>query len=263
MASRNRRALTDDQLQEVLALAAGADSAELKLTVPEADHRSTVAALGLDPLQGQIRQVFFLDTPELELDKAGLIVRARRVQGRDPDSVVKLRPVVPEELPAKLRKSPDLVVELDTMPGGYVCSASVKRRFGKVDVRDAVRGEVPIRKLFSKSQRAFFADHAPEGITLENLVPLGPIFVLKLNFVPKGLKRKLVAEMWLYPDGSRILELSTKCAPSELFDVAAQARAFLTAQGVDLSGKQETKTRSALRQFAKLAREGQAALAPA
>ena len=181
--------------------------------------------------------MFFLDTPELELDKAGLIVRARRVQGRDPDSVVKLRPVVPEELPAKLRKSPDLVVELDTMPGGYVCSASVKRRFGKVDVRDAVSGEVPIRKLLSKSQRAFFADHAPEGITLEDLVPLGPIFVLKLNFVPKDFKRKLVAEMWLYPDGSRILELSTKCAPSELFDVAAQARAFLAAQGVDLSGK--------------------------
>jgi hypothetical protein len=265
VASRGTKALTDDQLQEVLALAAGADSAELKLTVPEADHRSTVAALGLDPLQGQIRQVFFLDTPELELDKAGLIMRARRVQGRDPDSVVKLRPVVPEELPAKLRKSPDLVVELDAMPGGYVCSASVKRRFGKVDIRDAVSGEVPIRKLFSKSQRAFFADHAPEGITLEHLVPLGPIFVLKLNFVPKGFgfKRKLVAEMWLYPDGSRILELSTKCAPSELFDVAARARAFLVAQGVDLSGKQETKTRSALRQFAKLAREGQAALAPA
>ena len=263
MASRTAKTLTDDQLQEALSLAAGADSAELKLTVPEADHRSTVASLGLDPLQGQIRQVFFLDHPELELDKAGLIVRARRVQGRDPDSVVKLRPVVPEELPAKLRKSPDLVVELDTMPGGYVCSASVKRRFGKVDVRHAVSGEVPDPQAVLQSQRAFFADHAPEGITLENLVPLGPIFVLKLNFVPKGFKRKLVAEMWLYPDGSRILELSTKCAPSEVFEVAAEARAFLTAQGVDLSGKQETKTRTALRQFAKLAREGRLALAPA
>ena len=55
--------------------------------------------------------------------------------------------------------------------------------------------------------------------------------------------------MWLYPDGSRILELSTKCAPAEAFQVAAEARAFLTAQGVDLTGEQQTKTRKALEFF--------------
>jgi hypothetical protein len=75
---------------------------------------------------------------------------------------------------------------------------------------------------------------------------LGPIFVLKLKFAPKNFDRKMVAEMWLYPDGSRILELSTKCAPTEAFQVAAEARAFLSEQGVDLGGEQETKTRKAL-----------------
>ena len=44
------------------------------------------------------------------------------------------------------------------------------------------------------------------------------------------------------PDGSRILELSTKCAPAEGFQVAAETRAFLAAQGVGLSGEQQTKT---------------------
>jgi hypothetical protein len=257
------RQLSDEQLQEVLALGAGADSVELKLTVPEEHHRSTIDGLGLDPLQAQIRQVFFFDTPELVLDAAGLVVRARRVQGRDSDSVIKLRPVVPEELPKKLRRSPDLVVELDAMPGGYVCSASLSRRFGKVDVKDAVSGAVPIQKLFSKQQRAFYADHAPDGVTLDDLAVLGPIFVLKLNFVPKDFDRKLVAEAWLYPDGSRILELSTKCAPGEAFDVAARSRAFLTGRGVDLSGKQQTKTRTALKFFAKHVQEQQPAAAGA
>ena len=78
---------------------------------------------------------------------------------------------------------------------------------------------------------------------------LGPIFVLKLKFSPKGFDRRLVAEMWLYPDGSRILELSTKCAPAEAFEVAAEARAFLTERGVDLAGEQQTKTRKALEFF--------------
>jgi hypothetical protein len=57
--------------------------------------------------------------------------------------------------------------------------------------------------------------------------------------------------MWLYPDGSRILELSTKAVPAEAFQVAAEARAFLTARGVDLSAEQATKTKSALQFFAK------------
>jgi hypothetical protein len=69
---------------------------------------------------------------------------------------------------------------------------------------------------------------------------------LKLTVPELGL----VAEMWLYPDGSRILELSTKCAPSEAFQVAAEGRAFLTDHGIDLSGEQQTKTRKALEFFA-------------
>ena len=59
--------------------------------------------------------------------------------------------------------------------------------------------------------------------------------------------------MWLYPDGSRVLELSTKCAPAEAFQVAAEARSFLAGKGVDLSGEQQTKTRKALQYFAKAA----------
>jgi hypothetical protein len=61
----------------------------------------------------------------------------------------------------------------------------------------------------------------------------------------------MVAEMWLYPDNSRILELSTKCAPAEAIEVAAEARAFLERRGVDLGGEQETKTRKALAYFSK------------
>jgi hypothetical protein len=63
--------------------------------------------------------------------------------------------------------------------------------------------------------------------------------------------RRLVAELWLYPDGSRILELSTKCAPSETFQVAAEAKAFLGDRGVDITGVQQTKTATALRFFSK------------
>ena len=75
--------------------------------------------------------------------------------------------------------------------------------------------------------------------------------MLKLKFAPEGYDRKLVSELWLYPDNSMILELSTKCAPSEAFQVAAETGSFLTQKGVELTGEQETKTKKALEYFSK------------
>jgi hypothetical protein len=256
---RKTRRLTDAQLEQMLALTTHADSVELKLTIPDSEQRSTVNALGMDPLEGQIRQVFFFDTPDLALNKQGVVVRARRVQGRGDDTVVKLRPIVPDQLHPSVRNAKTMVVEVDAMPGGYVCSASFKGSLGPGDaVKQVAAGDRAIRKLYSKEQRAFYATHAPEGLALDDLMVLGPINVLKLKFTPKGLKRRLVAELWLYPDGERILELSTKCAPTEGFQVAAEMRAFLADRGVDLYGEQHTKTKTALDYFAKTLQAGAA-----
>jgi hypothetical protein len=250
-ATTARPALSDDEFAQLVGLIKDADSVELKLTVPEQDQRATVAALGIDPLDSQIRQVFFFDTPDLALDKHGIVVRARRVQKKGDDSVVKLRPIVPHELPARVRRSPSFGVEVDAMPGGFVCSGSLKRAMEPTAVQAVVSGQSSLRKLFSKEQRAFFAAHGPDGIELDDLAILGPIFVLKVKYAPAAFARKLVAELWMYPDDSRILELSTKCAPTEAFQVAAEARAYLSERGVNLAGEQQTKTRTALEFFSK------------
>jgi hypothetical protein len=256
--SKNRpvAAIADEQLTELLALMKGADSVELKLTVPISDRSPAAHALGVDPLEAQIRQVYFFDTPDLALYNSGVVVRARRVQRKGDDSVVKLRPVVPDQLEPDLRSSPAFGVEVDAMPGGYVCSGSMKGA-PRVSVRDAVMGREPLRKLFSKEQRALYKAHAPEEVELDKLAVLGPVFVLKLKFSPEGYDRKLVAEAWLYPDNTMILELSTKCAPGEAFQVATEAKAFLSGHGIDFTGEQETKTKKALAYFSeRLAAEG-------
>jgi len=243
-------ASSDKELQELLALIEDVDSIELKLTVPEPAQLSTARALGLDPLRAQIRQVLFFDTPDLALDSHGVVVRARRSQKKGDDTVVKLRPVVPSELPRAVRRSSTFGVELDASPAGYVCSGSLKGTPTSGEVRQVMTGERALGKLFSKEQQALFAEHAPEGIGLGDLSVLGPILVLKLKDSPEDFGRRLVAELWLYPDGSRIFELSTKCEPSEAFQVAAETRAFLASRGVDLGADQQTKTRTALEFFA-------------
>jgi hypothetical protein len=242
--------MAEPELRELLDLLKGADSVELKLTVPEAEHPGVARALGIDPLAAEIRQVYFFDSKDLALNDHGLVVRARRVQRKGGDSVVKLRPVVPAELPGSLRKAAGFTVEVDAMPGGFVCSGTLKRKVDDADVRKVGLGKRPLSSLLSKRQRALAVERGPDGLDLDGLLVLGPVLVLKLKWDPDGFERRMVAELWLYPDGSRVLELSTKCSPADAFQAAAEARTFLEERGVDTTGEQATKTKKALEFYA-------------
>ena len=251
-ARKQERALSDEDHARLIALIKDADSVELKLTVPEADHRSAVTALGMDPLEAQIRQVFFFDTPDLALDEHG------RRRSRSPRAE-KGRRLCREAAAGRPVRA----------PGRRPPVAGFRRRGGRdagrirlLGLDEGERSAPPTSgRPWPASGRCASCSRRSSGPSTPSTLPrasrsttssvLGPIFVLKLKFVPEEFDRKLVAEMWLYPDNSRILELSTKCRPAEAFQVAAEARAFLTEQGIDLGGEQETKTRKALEFFSK------------
>src|SRR4051812_16637148 len=63
--------IRDNQIANVVALLKDADSVELKLTVPESDHQSSISALGIDVLDAELRQVVFFDTRDLKLNRHG------------------------------------------------------------------------------------------------------------------------------------------------------------------------------------------------
>ena len=244
------RTIDDNQLAELLKQMSKADTVELKVTVPDSGLRSAVDSLDLDPLKAQIRQVVFFDTPDLALYAGGVVLRSRRIQGGTGDTVVKLRPLPPRVKFDKENRLKGLTIEVDAMPGGFICSASMKGSATAADVRKVAKGEAKIASLFSKRQKDLFHQHAPDDLKMRDLSVLGPLTILKLKFNPKGLERAMVAELWTYPDGSRILELSTKSDPSEAFQVVATTRAVLTDRGVDLTADQQTKTKTALEFFA-------------
>jgi hypothetical protein len=238
--------LRDDELEGLLALAREADYLQLKLVVPEEMGEATCAALDIDLAVASTRRVYFLDTPDLVLDRYGVVVRVRSIEREPDDSVIKLRPVVPRELPHGLRHSKRFVVEIDGMPGNYVCSGALKARLGIHDVERTIAGERPLDALFSKRQLALLAAHAPAGLRINDLGILGPIAVRRCKVVPDGLGRALAVELWTYPNSSRILELSTRCPADQARRVAAQTAATLRALGVSFDGAQRTKTRATL-----------------
>ena len=241
-------AMTRDQLLDMMSELSGVRSVELKLNVP-ADQRMSLQHLGIDPLEAKIRQVTFFDTPDLTLYRNGLVVRARRTQKADDDTVVKIRPAKPAELPPKVLESKNLKIEMDVTRGSYVVSASLKGSRSAGAVLKATAGERPLANLFTKEQRAFFADHSPD-VGWDDLVPLGPIYIMLLKFVPTGFSRRITVEQWHYPGEIPLVELSTKTTPGNVLEVAAETAEFLRGYGLDASGAQEPKTRKALEFFA-------------
>jgi hypothetical protein len=249
--------LSGEDIMKIVSLGRGSNSIELKLSVPLTSHRATIKGIGLDPVEAQPRQAYFFDTPDLALNRAGVVVRARRTQGGTADTVIKLRPVDPSGIDPEIRRSAAFKVEVDVMPGGFVCSASFKGVCSGQEVLDVSDGKLELRKIFSKEQRAFYDEHAPAGITMDKLSILGPTFLLKAKHQPKDFDRRITVEMWLYPDGARILEISTKCLPDETFKVGADFKAFLAARGIALGAEQAPKTKTSLDFFsAKLRSEG-------
>ena len=240
-------------MAQLLGLIEHADSVEVKAVVPTSAHHATIKGIGMDPIEAEPRQVFFYDTPRLDLYKRGLIVRARRIQGGDGDVVVKLRPMNPADVREELRRSDRFKIEVDAVPGGFVCSGSLTQRRTAQEILDASSGETRLSSLFSKQQRKFFEDHAPKTIAtktgMDALLTLGPTFVLRAKLKPKRLARRLTVELWLFPDGSRNLELSTKCSPDEAFEAAAELRRFLDRRGVEIAAGQATKTAVAMEYF--------------
>jgi hypothetical protein len=238
-----------ERLAGVLAALPDVDSIELKLTVPHADQRAVVQRLGIDSIDAVIRQAVFVDDPDLRLSGAGVVVRARRTQRKPGDVTVKLRPMLPADVPAGLRDLAGFKVELDASPAGFTTSASLTANVADKKVKAMINGDRALVDVLDDTQRDLLADRMPEGVHMDDLRVLGPVHLLKCKFSPKGYDRPMTAELWLLPDGSRILELSTKCAPLQAFQVAAETKVFLADHGVDLGAPQELKTASALAGF--------------
>jgi hypothetical protein len=258
------RFLSDTHRSELLDVIRELDSVELKLTIPMDEHRATLRGLPIDPVEAEPRQVFFFDTPDLALNQAGVVVRARRISGGYGDTVVKLRPVVPANLPDDVKRSGSFKLEVDIVPGGYMVSGSMKGKASGDEIRAVAAETRRLGKILSKEQRAFYRAHAPADISLDGLEVLGPTFSLKTSFVPKQINRKVNVEMWLYPDGSRLLELSTKCRPIEAGVVGVEFRSYLAKRGIGVSGAQEAKTRVALEFYtAQIKRANEPGLLPA
>jgi len=76
---------------------------------------------------------------------------------------------------------------------------------------------------------------------------LGPVLALKVRHTPPDLPHPMTVDIWSYPTGQRLLEVSMRVPPRAAFAAMAEWRDFLTRQRLVPDRSELTKTLAMLR----------------
>ena len=174
-ATTPRAEIPEEDLPEMMALIDESDSVELKLTVPESDQRRRSSTWGSTRCRRRCAWCTSSTPRTSSSNRAGVVVRARRVQKKGDDSVVKLRPVVPGPAPRQGAQVGEL------LRGGRR-DAGRLRVLGLDEARapgadGAARRRPATARCASSSPRSSggsTSDHAPAGVGAGRPDPAGP-----------------------------------------------------------------------------------------
>lgn len=225
------------------------ESVEIKLTVRADQEQMVHSALEGEDAEPERRQVYFFDTDDLALYESGLVLRARKIDGDPDDTTVKLRPVVPADIGERWKRLAEFNIEVDAVGDKMVCSAKLDAEQQRGEIEAVVEGDREPMKLFTSDQEDLIGEFGPDEVGWDQIHPLGPVETKKYELELDDLDHELTVEIWVLPDGSDLVELSIKVTPDEAEKAGADLRDFLTAQGFDVGGDQQTKTRAALSFF--------------
>ena len=252
----NRGAATKGQVSRQVV---GVDAIEIKVTIPDAQIEQALNRCGLTVDNDEKRYIYFFDTLDLTLFKAGVIARARRIVGDQHDSTVKFRPVVPNDVPQQWRDFRGFKLEADASETGVTKSASLTMPVRKGLIKKVVAREKGIAKLFTGEQEEFLSSFGGQQIDYESLSILGPLQAHRWKFEDPACPWPITAELWKREDGARLMEVSIKTPVAQAALAIAGFMALLAELGAERDLAQQTKTRWALLYYAKLLRKKAAA----
>jgi hypothetical protein len=238
-----RGAGTRDQVARQVA---GMDTIEVKATIPDAQIEKALLRYNLTVDNDEERYIYFFDTPQLDLLKAGVIARARRNVGKQHDTTVKFRPVVPSEVFKDWIKFEGFKLEADASEKGVVRSASLTMPVEKGLIKRVAAGKNGIGALFCKEQVEFLAAVGGQKVAFDTLIVYGPLQAHRWGFMDPACPWRITAELWRREDGAHLMEVSIKSPAVQAAVAIAGFMALLAEVGAEEDLEQQTKTRWAL-----------------
>ena len=237
---------------------AAMDAVEIKLTIRPDQELLAERAMAVEEDEADVRLVYFFDTPDLDLFKAGVVLRARLVKGDADDSTVKFRPVEAASVPEDWQRLDGFKLEADWVGDHVVCSASLTALQKRDEIDEVAEGKRAIGKLFSKDQERFLSEFYKGPVGFGQLRVMGPVRVLRWKPEHETFGHERTLEEWRLPSGEDLVEVSIKAHPDEALRAREEFDTHLRDLGLDPEGGQDTKTRTALEYFAKTLKQAEA-----
>jgi hypothetical protein len=225
---------------------AGAEAIEIKATIADRQVGQAMARFGLTAGNDEERFIYFFDTPGLDLLRAGIIARARRVVGGSHDSTVKFRPVDPADVQRKWRKYRDFKIEADASEKGLVKSASFSMPVAKGLIKRVAGGKAPVAEVFGDEQSDFLKSMTGRAIDFASLAVLGPLKAQRWQFADPACPWPITAELWRRKDGKRLMEVSVRAPVVQTAVAVGGFMAFLAEVGAERDRNEQSKTSWAL-----------------
>lgn len=226
--------------------AANDERAEIKLLVQHDKIAGAMSTLKLAAPATKNYQIYFIDTADLRLNKAGLILRLRDKGKGKTETTVKFRPEDPAK-PIDDKSLPNLARETEFLVGkGSNLSYSLEQEIAGTELLRKPADN--LAALFSAEQKAFFKLVMNEEFDPAKLRVFGPIAAQIWERDDPAVGDKVSAELWKLVD-KQIFELSRKTKSDDLKKKAEDFEKAFQDKGISVDSDPESKTRKALEFF--------------
>jgi hypothetical protein len=237
----------------ITACLAIAEEVELKFVVKPSEIPDALRVF-TQGKQGEVRDVYFLETEDMALSRESIILRLREELGKRDDSTVKIRgrgawELPDAEFPLVKNEKEESKLEKDKVIGGEEArSFSITVKQSKGEIADLRKGKRKLKELFSDKQERFIRKYVP-NIDWHSLRLLGPVQTEKWKLKADRFSHELIAELWHLPhcEQKEILEFSTKVEKSSAKSAERDLLELMRKQEVVPSIAPEAKTRSVLK----------------
>jgi hypothetical protein len=226
---------------------AGAGQVEIKVTLAERDASRAHQVFKLAQRSPSERQIYFFDTGDLTLNRAGVILRARRVKDDPDDTTVKIRPLTADDVAPEWLSRDGFKCEEDWVGAKHVPACSLTKAPDHA-IANTVDGYDSVKRLFGDRQEEFLADYGSD-VAWTQLWVLGPTDADVWKLKASGFPTKLTLEEWSWPDGKRLVEISTRTDAAGATALQQRLMTYLRGLGFTGATAGETKTQAALDYF--------------
>lgn len=224
----------------------GVGTIQLQVSLKATEQMPANGSLGAEIRDVEVSQVAFMDTPDLALLRGGVVIRATRTQDMPAVLAVTLLWADPAGLPSTLRQLPGFTADVDVRRVGFACSCTLAVPVTDRRLDDLLVRRTSVRGILSGDQRRIVSLHVTARVPTDDLVVLGPLYVLTHRLSPPGLPHGLAVQQWFLPDGTHRLHLAAPAKRKKVVGTAERTAAYLRGLGVDPDPARETTSRSAL-----------------